>query len=321
MVQRGIEKLSPLYPAKTWPLNRELSQVLIYLDAPGVVSKTLALMASASTQEEQLHYISALRKAKTWTLDERKQWFSWFQTRPLPSQIKHPAEFVQWFEDVGIKAGNGNSYANFIKKLKKEVADGLSESDRTQLAAYISDTPVAAVIPKPQKQHAFVREWKMADFANDINGPSRGRNYANGHEAFLGAQCVQCHRFNNEGGGVGPDLSGAGAKYTRRDLLESILEPSKVISDQYQNITVIQRDGEEVTGILVEDTPAQLVLLVNGLTGQKAEVKTRDVKSRAPSKLSPMPEGLASVLTKDEILDLIAYIESAGNPKHAAFRP
>ncbi len=80
-VQRGIEKLSPLYPAKSWPLNRELSQTLIYLDAPGVVTTTLNLVAKAATQEEQLHYIVALRKAKTWTLDEHKRYLSWFQNR------------------------------------------------------------------------------------------------------------------------------------------------------------------------------------------------------------------------------------------------
>jgi putative heme-binding domain-containing protein len=335
LVQRGIEKLSPLYPAKSWPLNRELSQILIYLDAPGVVSKTLDLAAKAETQEEQLHYISALRKAKTWSIDERKRWFSWFRNRSagqdagptypaggnyfVNASMKHPAEFVQWFEDVGIKAGNGASYNNFIKKLKKEVAESLSVSEKTELASFISDAPTAAIIPKPQKQHAFVREWKMADFANDLNGPSRGRNYANGREAFLGAQCVQCHRLNNEGGGVAPDLSGAGAKYTRRDLLESILEPSKVISDQYQNVTVTQRDGDEATGIVVEDDATKVVLLVNGLTGEKVELKKRDVKNRIPSKLSPMPEGLASVLTKEEILDLLAYMESAGNTRHAAF--
>ena len=125
---------------------------------------------------------------------------------------------------------------------------------------------------------------------------------------------------NGEGGAVGPDLTGAGAKYTRRDLLESILDPSKVVSDQYQNMTVTKKDGEDVTGRIIEDTDAKLVIVTNPLTNEKVEVKKSDVKSRTPSKLSPMPEGLASILTKDEILDLVAYIESAGNQRHAAFR-
>jgi putative heme-binding domain-containing protein len=336
IVKTAIEKLSPLYPARSLPLNRELSQILIFLDAPGTVAKTLDLIAKAETQEEQLHYISALRKAKTWTLDERKRYFSWFQNRSagqdagatypsggsyfISAVAKHPAVFEKWFTDVGIKAGNGNSYNNFIKKLKKEVVDGLGENERTELASFISDAPANTASLKPQREHPFVREWKMADFANDLNGPSRGRSYANGREAYLATQCAQCHRFNNEGGGVGPDLSGAGSKYTRRDLLESLLDPSKVVSDQYQNTMVTKKDGDDVTGIVVEDTDSKLVLVVNGLTGTKVEVKKSDVKSRAASKLSPMPEGLLNILTKEEILDLLAYIESAGDRRHAAFR-
>ena len=358
-VKLGIEKLSPLYPAKSWPMNRELSQILIALQAPGIVSKTLDLAAKAETQEEQLHYIVALRRAKEWTLDERKRWYSWFANRSLgkdagatyPSggnyfvsaSTKHPAEFEKWFEDVGIKAGNGASFNNFMLNLLEQVTESLPENEQAQLheqiykavrawpagrnrqfrgtlAKLMANAPVP-VVYKPQREHQFVREWKMADFANDLNGASRGRNYANGREAFLAGQCIQCHQLNGEGGAVGPDLAGAGAKYTRRDILESILEPSKVISDQFQNTTVTKRDGDEVTGRIVEDTDATLVLITNPLTGEKVELKKSDVKDRVAAKLSPMPEGLASILTKEEILDLVAYIESAGNKQHAAFKP
>jgi putative heme-binding domain-containing protein len=332
-VKRGIEKLSPLYPAKSWPLNRELSQILIYFDAPGIVSKTLDLVAKAETQEEQLHYIVALRKANTWTLDERKRWFSWFQNRSagqdagatypsggnyfINASAKHPAYFEQWFADVSLKAGNGASYNNFIKKMRAEILSELSDSDRVAIAPFLA---TSAATLKPQREHKFVQEWKLADFANDVNGPSRGRNFANGREAFLAGQCIQCHQLNGEGGAVGPDLTGAGAKYSRRDLLESILEPSKVISDQYQNMTVTKKNDEDVTGRIVEETDARLVIVTNPLTNERVEVKKSDVKSRTPSKLSPMPEGLASILTKEEILDLVAYLESAGNQRHAAFR-
>ncbi len=332
-VKLGIERLSPLYPAKSWPMNRQLSQILIYLDAPGVVKRTLELVAQAKTQEEQLLYIVALRKAKTWTLDERKAWFSWFKNRSagqdagatypaggnyfINASTKHPAEFDQWFTDVGIKAGNGASYNNFIKKLKAEMIASLTDNERAELAAFIVDAPVAPA--KPQKERKFVREWKVADFTADLAQPSKGRSYASGKEAYAASQCVQCHRFNNEGGAVGPDLSGASAKYSKRDLLESIIEPSKVISDQYQNTTVTKKDGDDVTGRIVEDTDTKLVLVINPLTGDKVEVKKSDVKSRAPSKLSSMPEGLASILTREEILDLLAYLESAGNKQHAAF--
>ena len=336
-VKRGIEKLSPLYPAKSFPLNRELSQILIYLDAPDTVKKTLDLVAKAETQEEQLHYVVALRKARSgWTPEARKQYYEWFT-----AHAKHPAEFEKWFEDVGIRSANGASFNNFILNLLEEYTGSLSEGEQADLSnAIVSavrawrparNRPLGPALAKlmtaaapmaelkPQREHKFVREWKMADFAGVLDGPSRGRDYANGREAYIAAQCAQCHRLNNEGGAIGPDLSGAGAKYTRRDLLESILEPSKVISDQYQNMTVTKENGDEVTGRIVEETGTRLVLLVNPLTGEKAELNKTVLKGRTPSKLSPMPEGLANTLTKEEILDLLAYVESAGNKQHAAF--
>ena len=93
-----------------------------------------------------------------------------------------------------------------------------------------------------------------------------------------------------------------------------------MVSEQYQNLTVTKNDGDDVTGRLVEETAAKLVLVPNQLTGEKVEVAKKDVKSRLPSKLSPMPEGLVNILTKEEILDLVAYLESAGKKQAAAFK-
>ena len=92
-----------------------------------------------------------------------------------------------------------------------------------------------------------------------------------------------------------------------------------MISDQYQNITVTKKNGDEVTGRLVEENEQRLVLLANPLTTDRTEVKKSDVAKRTPSKLSPMPEGLVNTLTKEEILDLLAYIEAGGKREHAAF--
>jgi putative heme-binding domain-containing protein len=336
IVKRGIEKLSPLYPAKSWPLNRELSQILIYFDAPGVVQKTLDLAAKAETQEEQLHYIVALRNAKSgWTIEDRKRYLSWFKksgpgenagpTYPaggnyfINASVKHSADLEKWFEDVDLKAGNGASYKNFITKLKLGIIEQLTPAERAQLAPLLVEKP-AADISAAAANRKFIREWKMSDFADDVSQPSRGRNFARGKEMFAIAQCVQCHAMSGEGGAVGPDLTGAGAKYSRRDLLESILEPSKVISDQYQNIQVTTKNGDDVVGRLVDENDKVIGVVPNLLTGDRVEIKKSNIADRHASKLSPMPEGLVSILTKDEILDLVAYLESGGRKEHAAFR-
>jgi putative heme-binding domain-containing protein len=336
-VARDVAKaLDPLYPAQSWPLNRELSQLLIHLDAPGVVKKTLDLRDAAATQEEQIHYMVALRNVKSgWTLEERKRYLAWFQNRPktedggptypggasyfISRNTQHPAETVQWFKDVGREYGDGASLNNFIKKLRAGVVESLSDDEKTQLADFISTAPVAAA--RPKKEYQFVREWKMADFAADLERAGRGRNFENGRDAYAATQCLQCHRLGNDGGAVGPDITAVASRFTRGDLLSSIIEPSKVVSEQYQNITVVKKDGDDVTGRLIEETDTKLVLVPNQLTGDKVELKKSDVANRAPSKLSPMPEALVNILTKEEVLDLLAYIESGGKRDHAAFKP
>ncbi len=334
VVQLAIEKLGRPYPAQSWPLNRELSQLLIYLEAPGVVQKTLDLLARSTTQEEQLHYMVALRNARTgWTLDDRKRYFSWIKNRPaaqdggptypnggnyfLAPSVKHPAAFDQWFADVGLKPGNGASYANFIKNLRKDAVANLSDNERGELAALITDAPATATAPK--KEPKFVRDWKMADLVNDLDQASKGRNFSRGQEAFAAAQCLACHRLGNEGGAIGADITAVASRFTRRDILESILDPSKVVSEQYQNMTITRKNGDDVTGRVLEENDQRVVVRTDPLKETSVEVRKSDIASRAPSKISPMPEGLVNILTKDEILDLLAYVESGGQADAKAF--
>ena len=92
-----------------------------------------------------------------------------------------------------------------------------------------------------------------------------------------------------------------------------------MISDQYQSINVKLKNGDDFTGRLLEETPEKLVLLIDPLSNIQREINRSDVQSREPSKISPMPDGLVSILTKEEILDLMAYLESGGNKSAAAF--
>ena len=103
-------------------------------------------------------------------------------------------------------------------------------------------------------------------------------------------------------------------------MLESLLEPSKVVSEQFMNTTFTLNDGEELTGRIVDETGDKVVIYVNPFTQDPTVIKKADIKSRQAAKLSPMPEGLANVLTKEDILDLLAYLESGGRENAPAFR-
>ncbi|HUR45291.1 MAG TPA: c-type cytochrome [Candidatus Saccharimonadales bacterium] len=330
--------LSPLYPANSIALNREICQILVYLEAPDVVKKTLALLAKAETQEEQLNYMFALRNLKTgWTMEDRKAYFGWF-TKPrveeegspaypggqgytITRNIKHPDQTVQWFKDVGRDYGDGASFPKFIANLRRDSVGTLNETESTELASLIS-APLSGERPaKKARVYKFVKEWTMADLAPSLEQASKSRDFARGKEAYTAAQCAACHRFGNEGGAIGPDLTAIASRFSRADVLSSIIEPSKVLSEQYQNMSLTKKDGDEVVGRILEESEDKVVLMVNPLEpDKKITLKKSDVAKRAPSKLSPMPEGLVNVLTKDEILDLIAYMESGGKKEHAAFR-
>jgi putative heme-binding domain-containing protein len=129
-----------------------------------------------------------------------------------------------------------------------------------------------------------------------------------------------CHRFANRGGTVGPDLTAVASRLSARGILESILEPSKVLPEQFQNIILTLSDGDVLTGRVVRENEQRLVFMTDLIQQTTVEIRPGDVVSRRASKISPMPEGLVNSLKEDEIWDLIAYLKSGGN-KPQATRP
>src|SRR4029077_19910124 len=134
----------------------------------------------------------------------------------------------------------------------------------------------------------LVKAWQMGELTPELDKAASNRNFERGRDAFIAGQCIKCHRMGDVGGGAGPDITAVSSRFTRRDILESILEPSKVISDQYQNIVVTKSNGDDVIGRLVEENEKTLVLVTNPLTGEKTDVRKRDVRGRQPSQVSAM---------------------------------
>ena len=311
-----LNALAPLYPSASWRLNRELSQLEIYLEAPDVVSKTMALLDAATTLEEQIHYVFHLRTLKSgWSMEQRRQYFYWLNR--VAAGGAHPPELIEWFHQADREYANGVSFDKFIVNFRKDAVATLSEAEKAELKPIL--TGQARVTVPPLTNRKVIKEWTVDDIVPSLAAVDKGRSFAHGKEAFTAGQCVACHRFGNDGGSVGPDLTAVAARFSRRDLIENIILPSKVVSDQYQNTTFTRNDGEEVTGRVVDETGDKFVIVTNPLTGDQTELKKADVKSRSAAKLSPMPEGLLNILTKEEILDLLAFLESAGKSTAPAF--
>ena len=143
LAKQVIAELDPLYPAKSEPLNRELSQVLLALEAPDATAKTVKLLEAAPTQEEQLNYVLFLRTIKTgWTPELRRQYFSWWTKDH--NNAAHPEFVTRWFQEAGIRFNNGASFNNFVKHLHEDAEKSLTPDEAKSLADVLAAYVAAA---------------------------------------------------------------------------------------------------------------------------------------------------------------------------------
>lgn len=312
-------ELTPLYPAKSAELNAELCQVLLAIDAPGAVAKTMELLNAAPTLEEQIQYVHHLRtRSKGWTPELRKAYFSWWPKDR--SKAGHTDEVIRWFTDAGRGYSDGASMPKFIGNFHTQARSTLTPEEGLALADVLAAYVPPGQKPKPPaKKRAFVKEWKPEDLMGSLDEVAKDRNFERGKEVYDSAQCSQCHKFGADGGSVGAELTAISSRFARKDILESILDPSKVISEQYANTMIMTTAGKILDGRILEENAQRVVLQPNPLQPEKIEIKKSDIDKRAVSKVSPMPAKLMDTFSKDEILDLLAYLESGGKKDHPAF--
>ena len=166
--------------------------------------------------------------------------------------------------------------------------------------------------PPPQ-----MTEWKLEDLAPDLTKVSSGRNVANGKTLFTKLACAQCHQLDGQGYPYGAPLAEAFAKYKNdlTNVLQQILEPSKNIDERYRNYNFELKNGDEpVLGMVVKDEGETLTVQTGPADSLLQKVKKSDIVKRSPQNSSPMPVGLLNSLSKDQILDLLAYLQSAAAP-------
>ncbi|HVR35823.1 MAG TPA: PVC-type heme-binding CxxCH protein [Methylomirabilota bacterium] len=136
----------------------------------------------------------------------------------------------------------------------------------------------------------------------------RGGNAANGKQIFferIEVSCFRCHMIDGEGSEVGPKLDGIGARQNREYLLQSIIDPNAVIAPGYETAVILLENGAIHIGIIKGDTDEELVIhsVEDGLvTIDKADIKIRQAG------LSGMQEDLGSLISKQELRDLIEFM-------------
>ncbi|NNE91690.1 MAG: DUF1080 domain-containing protein [Verrucomicrobiales bacterium] len=323
-----IDRLDPLLPSENADVNTELIRVLVYLEAPNVVPKAMKLITDRGETEvpdwtelasrnsryggtilkllenhppsREINYAFLLRNMRRgWTVDLRREYFE--------------------FLNEAAKYAGGASYPGFLANIRAEALGNCNDAER----AAVADITGEDFNPKPdfeiQPPKGPGRQWTVAEANAEVGKRQRGRSFENGRNLFHATACGACHRFAGLGGAIGPDLTSVKNKFDRNYLIESIIDPSAVISDQYSSSTVTLKDGKTHTGLVIEEGE-QIKVYPPDHTSEPAVVKATDVEKVEPVPVSQMPPALINTLNPDELADLVAYIMSGGNKDDKVFK-
>ncbi len=323
-----IANIDPSYPASDEALDTELCRVLSYLDAPTVVSKTIGLMKVTQTKtlaydkemlgrheygkailqamtntpnSQNIHYAYCLRRVQNgWTLEDRKYYFSWLSDT--------------------LKKSGGLSFVGYIRAIRDDAIDHLPEKDAASVSWLLGDVATVDLssLPRPTGPPvAWTTDTAMKLFDSEL----RGRDFENGKKMFSAGLCIACHRFQGTGGHSGPDLGSVAQRYSIRDILVSVIEPSDSISEQYQASTVLLKDGGQITGRIIFQNQTEIAIAINPFDfSVLTKTPADEVENIVPSHVSLMPPAMINSMNKDELADLMAYLISGGDSKHAVFK-
>ncbi len=285
----AIEALSPLFPSKHESVNHMAGELLVYLKMPGIIESSIPLLNEDSTQYQQLRMARMLMHLKEgWAENTKTAFLNWLlrsrlmigghQLRERLTDIR--TDFYKILTD-----GDKSTHAKLIEKIDQPIDSGDLSTNRP-----------------------LVQQWKMEDLTKDLSAFSHNRPDEDGVRALTAASCLKCHKVGTRGGQIGPDLTNVAKRFNASQILESIIQPSKVVDPKYSYSVYVLIDGTSVSGRPVGVSSKTLKLEVNPFTQETIEVNRNDIDESYPGKTSPMPSGLLDTLNKEEIKDLISYL-------------
>ncbi len=328
MIQTVIAKLAPTYPAKDETLNMELCRILSYLDAPSVVTKTIALMKvtqaktvafdkemldrheygksilemmSNAPNSRNIQFAYSLRRVQNgWTLQDRKYYFGWLNET--------------------LEKSGGKSFAGYIRAIREDAITHLPPKEAASISWLLGEIAAVDLSKLPLAKGPPV-VWTVESASKLFEVDLKGRNFENGKKMFSAGRCVACHRFDGSGGYSGPDLGSVGNRFSIKDILVAVCEPNQSISEQYQASEITLKDGSSLYGRIIYKNDKEIAVAPNPYNFAEI-VKTPQDKVRKVewSQNSMMPVGTIYPMNEDELKDLVAYLISTGNPRHPAFK-
>lgn len=334
-----VNQLAGLYPSNINTLDQQLSKILVKIGAGNVVEKTIPLLYTVkddTTNQNVTQSSDLILRNPQYGLDIANmlakmppaQQIYFATVLSLASEGWTPElqeHYFKWFYDAfGYKGGN--SYIGFIDKARKMALKRVSKSQY----AYYNKLSGDSLLSSSGTSLAFEGEgpkgpgknWKMEDALPIVEKDSGDRDFKRGAMLFSAIRCGSCHTVRGEGGSIGPDLTQLGTRFTAKDILESIIEPNKVISDQYASTVFMLKDGSSMLGRLKNEDEKTYYISQNPYAPQVLkEIPKKSVTSMKTAEVSMMPPGTINVINADELKDLMAYLRSGGNKDSELFKP
>ncbi|MCY4674364.1 MAG: c-type cytochrome [Bacteroidetes bacterium] len=329
-----IGRLDRYYPSRDEALNREYGRLLAALQAPGLVDRMMsrlhdlsetgpgqAFLISGEVAERSEQYGEAITEMRAnppspeeielvmnlrvqesgWTIEQRKDYFTWF----------HEA----------MRRSGGASYVGFLEDIRSDAAELLTEEEVEALAGLVDASPPnqsLADLPQPEGPGRTWNRQELNEMLNDALGEPR--DFSQGETMYAAALCGICHRIGTAGGSIGPDLTGIGSRFSRYEILEAIDSPSDEISDQYEATILTTNDNATIVGRILREEDGMVFVNQNPYDpSQELGIDESDVLSREVSPVSTMPSRLLDRLNENEVADLIAYLLSGADPEHKCF--
>ncbi len=315
-----LKRFDPMLPHSNADVNTELVRLLVYLRSPTVAAKTVKLIVNRDPPvipdwtelagrnagyggtvkrilanhppSREIGYALALRNLRTgWTIEDRRAFFN--------------------FLNEAAKSSGGSSFPGFMRNIRDEALANCLDAERVAL----QDLTGENYDPVPDFEIKQIigpgREWTLAEARSQATR-FKEANFENGRSVYFAANCGKCHRHNGLGGNIGPDLTSIPNKFDLTYVIDHVIDPSKVISDQYQASTVLTADGRTVSG-LVSEADEALVIYPSDPKATPITLAIEEVEAVRPSDVSQMPKGLIDGLNAEELRDLLAYLMSGGN--------
>ena len=321
------------FPSGDIALDREISQMLVFLEDPLATQKCVELLEKHMAERTVTHpellsdEVSSRSERYGPAIKDMLQKMPPTEATFYGTLLSHASagwtdalreQYFQWFFQV-LDAKGGRSYKPFIENIRQKAMTHVPKDKRKyyeELSGIYSPAEALANLPQPEGpgqnyDHIMIHQALNKGLKNYLGDIEKGKL------VYDAAFCSTCHRMQGEGGNLGPDLTQLYTRFERRDMINAVFSPSDEVSDQYAFTLFHLKDGSQKAGRILSDKEGLVKIMPNPYSSTiTEELAKADIVKQELSPVSPMPPGLVNRLNEEELTDLFAYLLSGGDKEH-----